>query len=109
HHELLEEVFFHADPHPANLVVLKNNTICFIDFGAIGRFSSQTRFIWRELQVHMKNRDVERMVNATVSLVGALPPIDVQKVKEQLYDIYAEWVYAISSTDAEWWEKSTAQ
>ena len=43
HREVQEELFFHADPHPANLVVLPDNRICFIDFGAIGRFSTQTR------------------------------------------------------------------
>ena len=41
-HEIQEELFFHADPHPANLVVMPNNVICFLDFGAIGRFTTQT-------------------------------------------------------------------
>ena len=34
--EVHQEPFYHADPHPANLVVMPNNRICFIDFGAIG-------------------------------------------------------------------------
>jgi ubiquinone biosynthesis protein len=48
--EVQEELFFHADPHPANLVVMPNNKICFLDFGAIGRFSTQTRKTVREFQ-----------------------------------------------------------
>ncbi len=28
--------FFHGDPHPGNIFVLKNNVICFIDFGMVG-------------------------------------------------------------------------
>ncbi len=109
HRELLEHVFFHADPHPANLVVLPNSRICFIDFGAIGRFTTETRKTWRELQYHMRTLDIGRMVQASVNLAGALPPVDVENVLKAMEEIYADWVYAISSTDAEWWERSSAQ
>ena len=46
--EVQEELFFHADPHPANLVITANNGICFIDFGAIGRFSLGLRNTFSE-------------------------------------------------------------
>ena len=109
HRELLEHLFFHADPHPANLVVLPNSEICFIDFGAIGRFSTETRNTWRELQFHMQNQDIERMVRASITLAGRLPPINVDDALAAMEEIYTDWVYAISSTDAEWWERSSAQ
>lgn len=109
YHELLEELFFHSDPHPANLVVLPDNRVCFIDFGAIGRFSTQTRNTWREMQYHMKNKDVARMVRCSITLAGPLPPIDLPRVTQAMEQIYADWVYAVSSKDAEWWERSTAQ
>ena len=109
HRELLEHLFFHGDPHPANLIVLPDSRICFIDFGAIGRFSTETRNGWRELLFHMQNRDVERMVRSSLTLAGRLPPINVDDVLEAMEEIYADWVYAISSTDAEWWERCSAQ
>ncbi|MHB1276991.1 MAG: ABC1 kinase family protein, partial [Bacteroidia bacterium] len=28
--------YFHADPHPGNVFVMRNNVICFIDFGMVG-------------------------------------------------------------------------
>ena len=109
HRELLEHLFFHADPHPANLVALPGSRICFIDFGAIGRFSTETRNTWRELQYHMKQHDVARMVHSSIQLAGRLPPIDIDTVLKKIEDIYADWVYAVNSTDAEWWERSSAQ
>src|SRR6266852_8326616 len=78
--EVLEEPFHHADPHPANLVVLPNNKICYIDFGAIGRFSTQTRKAWREMQYHMGNGDVSRTANAALHFVEPLPPMDVHRL-----------------------------
>jgi predicted unusual protein kinase regulating ubiquinone biosynthesis (AarF/ABC1/UbiB family) len=107
--EVQEELFFHADPHPANLVVMPNNKLCFLDFGAIGRFTTQTKKTMREFQHHMIKGDIGRMVNCSLSLLGPLPPMDVDGVRRDLENIYADLVYAMNSEDAEWWEKSMAQ
>ena len=108
-HEIQEELFFHADPHPANLVVMPNNRICFLDFGAIGRFTTQTRKTVREFQHHMIQGDIGRMTNCALSLLGPLPPLDVEGIRHEIEKIYADAVYAMRSEDAEWWEHSAAQ
>jgi predicted unusual protein kinase regulating ubiquinone biosynthesis (AarF/ABC1/UbiB family) len=107
--EVQEELFFHADPHPANLIIMPDNKICFIDFGAIGRFSTQTRKLFRELAYHTANGDIGRIVNTSLSFLGPLPPMDVDRVRFEMEKIYADAVYAMHSEDAEWWEKSSAQ
>jgi ubiquinone biosynthesis protein len=107
--EVQEELFFHADPHPANLIIMPDNKICFIDFGAIGRFSTQTRKLFRELAYHTANKDIGRIVNTSLSFLGPLPPMDVERVRFEMEKIYADAVYAMESEDAEWWEKSSAQ
>lgn len=107
--EVQEELFFHADPHPANLVITANNGICFIDFGAIGRFSTQLRKTFGELQYHMITGDIGRMVNCSLTLMGPIPPVDVERLRWEIEKIYADWMYAQRSKDAEWWERSTAQ
>ena len=107
--QVLEELFFHADPHPANLVVMPNNKICFLDFGAVGRFTTQTRKSIREFQYHMIKGDIGRLANVALSLLGPLPPMDVESVRHELEKIYSDAVYAMKSDDAEWWEKSSAQ
>jgi ubiquinone biosynthesis protein len=107
--EMQEELFFHADPHPANLIVMPNNKVCFIDFGAIGRFTTQTRKDIREFQYHMNRGDIGRMVNCALSILGPLPPLDVEGIRHEFEKIYADAVYAMKSKDAEWWEKSAAQ
>jgi predicted unusual protein kinase regulating ubiquinone biosynthesis (AarF/ABC1/UbiB family) len=107
--EVQEEAFYHADPHPANIVVMPDNRVCFIDFGAIGRFSTQTKKMHREMAYHMAKGDIGRMVNASLGLGGPLPPIDVDAFRKELDKIFADWVYAQNSRDAEWWERSMAQ
>jgi ubiquinone biosynthesis protein len=107
--EVQEELFFHADPHPANLIVMPNNKICFIDFGAIGRFSTQTRKMLREMSYHTSKGDIGRLVNTSLAFLGPLPPMDVDKIRYEMEKIYSDAVYALNSDDAEWWEKSSAQ
>lgn len=40
---ILQDGFFHADPHPGNCFYLSNNRIAFIDFGMVGRLSEERR------------------------------------------------------------------
>jgi len=40
---VLEDGFFHADPHPGNLFYLPGNCIVFIDVGMVGRLSARRR------------------------------------------------------------------
>lgn len=40
---ILEDGFFHADPHPGNILILPNNRICLIDFGMVGTVTTVRR------------------------------------------------------------------
>jgi ubiquinone biosynthesis protein len=105
----MDQPFHHADPHPANLVVLPNNRICYIDFGAIGRFSTQTRKAWREMWFHMLSGNISRLANAALHFLGPLPPVEVERLTNAMTEIFADYIYASISKDAAWWERSSAQ
>lgn len=40
---IVEDGFFHADPHPGNVFYLPDNRIAFIDFGMVGRLTEERR------------------------------------------------------------------
>jgi ubiquinone biosynthesis protein len=40
---IVEDGFFHADPHPGNVFYLSGNRIAFIDFGMVGRLTEERR------------------------------------------------------------------
>jgi len=40
---ILEDGFFHADPHPGNVFYLPGNRVAFIDFGMVGRLTDERR------------------------------------------------------------------
>jgi hypothetical protein len=53
--------------------------------------------------------DIGRMVNCAITLLGPLPPMDVDSVRHELEKIYEHAVFAMKAKDSEWWEKSAAQ
>lgn len=55
--------FFHGDPHPGNLLILPNNTLCFVDFGIVGHLDKEFVDNLAELFVYTVNYDIKGMIN----------------------------------------------
>ena len=58
---ILEDGFFHADPHPGNVYYLPGNRIAFIDFGMVGRLSEERRYQLTLLLHGLVSHDAERV------------------------------------------------
>ncbi|WP_456390616.1 AarF/UbiB family protein [Profundibacter sp.] len=54
---VFEDRFFHADPHPGNVIYLPGNRIAFIDFGMAGRLSDDRRTQLVDLLFAIVQRD----------------------------------------------------
>lgn len=59
---ILEDGFFHADPHPGNCFYLSNNRIAFIDFGMVGRLSEVRREQVLNLMRGLIDKDSQRVM-----------------------------------------------
>jgi predicted unusual protein kinase regulating ubiquinone biosynthesis (AarF/ABC1/UbiB family) len=55
--QILLEGFFHADPHPGNVLVQPDGTIALIDFGMVGRIADdmKTQMVALVLAVYLKD------------------------------------------------------
>ncbi|NEQ96198.1 MAG: AarF/ABC1/UbiB kinase family protein [Cyanothece sp. SIO2G6] len=73
--QLLNDGFFHADPHPGNLAVSAEGALIFYDFGMMGRVQSGTREKLMGVFFGIAQKDAERVVNSLVEL-GALAPVE---------------------------------
>lgn len=56
---ILEHGFFHADPHPGNVLYLPGNRIGLLDFGMVGRLSEERRHEVAELLHGLVSRDAD--------------------------------------------------
>ena len=66
--QLLEHGFFHADPHPGNLLALKDGRLCYLDFGMMSEVSKQSRNGLIQAVVHLVNRNFDKLSNDFVIL-----------------------------------------
>jgi predicted unusual protein kinase regulating ubiquinone biosynthesis (AarF/ABC1/UbiB family) len=55
--QLLEHGFFHADPHPGNLLALKDGRLAYLDFGMMSEVTRESRTGLIQAVVHLVNRN----------------------------------------------------
>ncbi|GAA4296238.1 ABC1 kinase family protein [Aestuariibaculum suncheonense] len=71
--QIFEYGFFHADPHPGNLLVLPNNHICYLDFGMMGSMLPRDISIFGKLFIAITDKDVKKIIKALQMLSNNAP------------------------------------
>jgi len=64
--------FYHADPHPGNVVLMDGNVIGLLDFGMVGRIDERLHEDIEEMLLALGNLDAEHLT-AIITRVGAVP------------------------------------
>ena len=89
--QILEDGFFHADPHPGNLFVTplegtdgaghREWQLTFVDFGMVGRVPKNLRTGLREAVIAIGTKDGARLVKSFKTLDVLLPSADLQLIE----------------------------
>lgn len=83
--------FFHADPHPGNILVLKNNHIALLDFGINGHLDEQLKEQVSEMLLAMIEGDVNKAADSLVELGFIDQPIDMSSLKNELEELFDDY------------------
>jgi ubiquinone biosynthesis protein len=67
---IVEDGYFHADPHPGNVFYLSGNRIAFIDFGMVGRLTEQRRDQMIELMLGLVRNEPARVADVLFDWTG---------------------------------------
>ncbi|HZH32856.1 MAG TPA: AarF/ABC1/UbiB kinase family protein [Pyrinomonadaceae bacterium] len=89
--QLLEDGFFHADPHPGNLLVMDDGRLAFFDFGMTGRITPRLQSQMIDAFFHVVARDVSGLAGDLINLNFLKPGVDpelVRPVVEGLFEHY---------------------
>jgi predicted unusual protein kinase regulating ubiquinone biosynthesis (AarF/ABC1/UbiB family) len=78
--QLLEHGFFHADPHPGNLLAMPDGRLAYLDFGMMSQMEPYQRYGLIEAIVHLVNRDFEGLARDYVSLEFLGPEVDLTPI-----------------------------
>ncbi len=83
--QIFEHGFFHADPHPGNVMVLDDGRICFLDFGMMGMILPKHRSYLSNIMVGIVNQDAGGI---TKSLIDFSRSENIENVENLEYEIF---------------------
>lgn len=82
---------FHADLHPANLMILPGNVVGYVDFGITGLLSSFSSFNLVTLTLAFTRGDLQRLYASFVNTAMIGQDADLKRFRQGLKSLAAEW------------------
>ena len=89
--EVLEDGFFHADPHPGNFVVMADGAIGAMDFGMVGAINERLREQLLLLLIAVVERDTRRLADDLIGLGAARSDIDRVALERDIDHLLAHY------------------
>ncbi len=104
-----ENLFFHADPNPDNIIIGPNSTLYFINFATTGTLSRTKRQAVRQNLYYAWQRDPQNMARATLILMEPLPPVDIIELTQELETYNWQVLYALEAApESIAWQERTS-
>ena len=88
--QLLEHGFFHADPHPGNLLALRDGRLAYLDFGMMSEVSREARTGLIQAVVHLVNRDFRALSRDFVTLGFLDEEVDLEPIVPAFEAVFAQ-------------------
>jgi len=83
-HQLLNDGFFHADPHPGNIAVSPEGALIFYDFGMMGQVQSTTRTKLMGTFMGVAQRDADQVMVSLVELGALVEAEDMGPIRRSI-------------------------
>ncbi len=90
--QLLEDGFFHADPHPGNLLVMDTGHLAFFDFGMVGRITPQLQSKMIDSFFHVVGRDTEGLAQDLINLNFLKPGVDPERIRPVVEGLFRHYL-----------------
>lgn len=90
--QLLEDNLFHADLHPGNIMLLRNNRLALIDLGTIGQLDYEFLTLYKLSQKVMVSGDLGQAVDLGLRLCPEIPAVNLDALRRDLVICYRKWM-----------------
>jgi len=86
--QILEDGFFHADPHPGNVFLMYDKRYCFIDFGSMGSLTTYEQELCAALIENFILKNAKKIIAILKKLSITYEIEDERLLERQVYDIF---------------------
>ena len=90
--QLLEDGFFHADPHPGNLLVMDTGHLVFFDFGMVGRITPDLQSKMIDSFFHVVGRDTGGLAQDLINLDFLKPGVNPESVRPVVEGLFRHYL-----------------
>ncbi|MGE5333964.1 MAG: ABC1 kinase family protein, partial [Nitrososphaerota archaeon] len=89
--QILREGTFHADPHPGNVMILRDGNLALIDFGSVGRLDPLQQAAIKRMLVAMDRRNATLLTDALLDLTQIRTDrLDEERLERSLAQLMAQ-------------------
>lgn len=89
--QIFKDGFFHADPHPGNLLIL-NKKIVYIDFGMMGVLDKGMRNKLNDLLYAVATRDIEDLTQAVLRIGIKKGKVNIRSLYSDIEEVYNQYI-----------------
>ncbi|MEZ4947792.1 MAG: AarF/ABC1/UbiB kinase family protein [Saprospiraceae bacterium] len=89
--QVFDHGFFHADPHPGNIFILKDGRVSFIDYGMMGYIQQGDKELLADLLLTAHDQDVQGLKKALLRFTTDEKAIDQKALEYDIMEFFAEY------------------
>ncbi|WP_238392543.1 ABC1 kinase family protein [Paenibacillus antri] len=89
--QMFVEGFFHADPHPGNLLAMPDGSIAFIDFGMVGRMTESMKESFSDLIIALMRQSTEGILKAVLRMGLVSDDVPMDELRRDVEDLRTKY------------------
>src|SRR5690606_11632294 len=86
--QVLEHGFFHADPHPGNILVTPDGKLSFLDFGAMGRMLLSDQVLLEDFISAFINKDADSLIYLIKKMAIHIQIENEKNLKREILELF---------------------
>ncbi len=105
--QVLEDNLFHADLHPGNIILLRDNSIALLDFGSMGTSEGDLLRKYDIFLQALSSGQYAKAVDVFLLIMPFVPPAQLSRVKDEMQRRLHAWDNRCRVKELPYKEKST--